>query len=133
MIVCRNFEVWAEEFAKSVDTEWKQHQDSARQHFDEARKHREVFDYDSAIHAIESIPDAILTSEMRSYLQALESDRTELVSLVSEIRASIQKRDLDQLLPEVDRALKLKADHVDLNTLQQQLMTRKKKLEKEAR
>ncbi len=122
--------VWAEEFAKSVDTEWKQQQDSARQHFDEARKHREVFDYDSAIHAIESIPDAILTSEMRSYLQALESDRTELVSLVSEIRASIQKRDLDQLLPKVDRALKLKADHVDLNTLQQQLMTRKKKLEK---
>ncbi|MDB4810102.1 formylglycine-generating enzyme family protein [bacterium] len=103
---------------------------SARQHFNEAKKHRKVFDYDSAINAIELVPEALLTSNMKSYLQSLESDRSELASLVSEIRTSIQKRDLDQLLPKVDRALKLKADHVDLNTLQQQLMTRKKKLDK---
>ncbi|MDB4664531.1 protein kinase [bacterium] len=124
------YKLWAEEFVTSTETEWKRQQVSALQHFNEAKKHREVFDYDSAIAAIELVPEALLTSEMKSYLNSLESDRSELTSLVSEIRASIQKRDLDQLLPKVDRALKLKADHADLNTLQQQLMTRKKKLDK---
>ena len=124
------YQLWAEEFVTSVEAEWKRQQVSALQHFNEAKKHREVFDYDSAIAAIELVPEALLTSEMKSYLNSLESDRSELTSLVSEIRASIQKRDLDQLLPKVDRALKLKADHADLNTLQQQLVTRKKKLDK---
>ncbi|MDB4622017.1 serine/threonine-protein kinase [Rubripirellula sp.] len=124
------YKLWAEEFVTSTETEWKRQQVSVRQHFNEAKKHRKVFDYDSAINAIELVPEALLTSNMKSYLQSLESDRSELASLVSEIRTSIQKRDLDQLLPKVDRALTLKADHVDLNTLQQQLMTRKKKLDK---
>ena len=124
------FRLWEDEFAASVNTEWKQQQGAVRQHFNEAKKHREVFDYDSAIAAIELVPEALLTSDMKSYFSSLESDRSELASLVSEIRTSIQQRDLDELLPKVERALALSRDHADLITLHQQLMTRNEKLVK---
>ena len=39
-------------------------------------------------------------------------------------------RDLDELLPKVERALALRGDHADLITLHQQLMTRNEKLVK---
>ena len=124
------FRLLADEFAASVYKEWKQQQGAVRQHFNEAKKHREVFDYDSAIAAIELVPEALVTSDMKSFFCSLESDRSELASLVSEIRTRIRQRDLDELLPKVERALALRGDHADLITLHQQLMTRNEKLVK---
>ena len=53
--------------------------------FEEARTHRDAFDYVSAIHAVESVPEAMRTSEMSGYLQQLESDRAESEELIKTI------------------------------------------------
>ena len=69
---------WAKEFVTATEAAWERAQNSAREHIEEARKHRDAFDYASAIHAVESVPEAMRTSEISGYLQQLESDRAEL-------------------------------------------------------
>jgi serine/threonine protein kinase len=55
---------WAEEFVTATEAEWQRAQNSAREHFDEAQKHRDAFDYQSAIHAMQAVPEAMRTNEM---------------------------------------------------------------------
>jgi len=59
---------WATEFVTSTEAEWERERESAAAHFKDARTHREVFDYPSAIHALQSVPEAMRTSEMSGYL-----------------------------------------------------------------
>ena len=52
---------WAEEFVTATEAAWERERESAAVHFEEARKHRDAFDYASAIHAVESVPEAMRT------------------------------------------------------------------------
>jgi formylglycine-generating enzyme required for sulfatase activity/serine/threonine protein kinase len=118
---------WAEEFVTATEAEWERERESAAVHFDEARKHRDAFDYASAIHAVESVPEAMRTSEMSGYLQRLESDCAESEELTKTISDRVKRRDLKGLLEQVERSVELRGDRADLRKLQDQLRERKAK------
>ena len=118
---------WAEGFITATKADWERERESASAHFEEARTHREVFDYPSAIHAVESVPEAMRTYEMSDYLQQLESDRAESEDLITTISERVQRRDLQGLLEKVERAVELRGDRADLQKLQDQLREREAK------
>jgi serine/threonine protein kinase len=120
---------WAEEFVTATEAEWERERESAAAHFKEARKHRDAFDYASAIHAVESVPEAMRTSEVSGYLEHLERDRAESEELIKTISDRVKRRDLDGLLDQVDRAVELRGDRTDLHKLVGQLRERKAKLQ----
>jgi len=119
---------WADEFLESTKAEWQREQESSRQHFVEAMKHWKAFDYESAIHAIQSIPEPMRSTEVSSFLQRLESDHQESHGLIHTIEDRIKRRELDGLLSQVDRAVKLQGNREDLLKLQGQLRDRETKL-----
>ena len=118
---------WAEEFVTATEAAWERERESAVTHFDEARKHRDAFDYASAIHTFESVPEAMRTSEMSGYLQQLERDRAESEELIKTISERVKRRDLKGLLAQVDRAVELRGDRADLQKLVGQLREREEK------
>jgi formylglycine-generating enzyme required for sulfatase activity len=118
---------WAEEFVTATEAAWERERESASAHFDEARKHRDAFDYASAIHAVESVPEAMRTSEMSGYVQQLESDQQESEELIATISERVQRRDLKGLLEQVERAVELRGDRTDLQKLVGQLREREEK------
>jgi serine/threonine protein kinase len=118
---------WAESFITETEAEWQRQQDSAGQHFEQAKKHREAFDYQSCIHAMDQIPAAMRTSTMTAYLQQLHDDQKESEVLIKMISDRVQRRDLDDLLEQVERAVELRGDRADLQKLAQQLRDREEK------
>ena len=118
---------WAKEFVITTEAEWERAQNSAREHCEEARKHRDAFDYASAIHAVESVPEAMRTSEVSGYLQQLERDRAESEELIKTISDRVKRRDLKGLLEQVERAVELRGDRTDLQKLAGQLREREEK------
>ena len=119
---------WACQFLDETKAEEASQQQQAKNSFAEAKTHRKAFDYPSAVHAIELIPEAMRTSEMRSYLQQLQQDHAESKKLIATIGERIQRRDLEGLLNQVNRAVEIQGDRADLLKLQKQLSDRRKKL-----
>ena len=99
---------WAEEFVTATEAAWERERESAVANFQEARTHRDAFDYASAIHAVESVPEAMRTSEVAGYLQQLESDHAESEELIKTISERVKRRDLKGLLGQVERAVELR-------------------------
>jgi molecular chaperone DnaK len=118
---------WAEEFVTATEAAWERERESAAANFVEARTHRDAFDYASAIHAVESVPEAMRTSEMSGYLQHLERDRAESEELIKTISDRVKRRDLKGLLGQVERAVELRGDRTDLQKMAGQLRERKAK------
>jgi hypothetical protein len=118
---------WAKEFVPATEAEWERAQSAARETFEEARTHRDAFDYASAIHAVESVPEAMRTSEVSGYLQQLERDRAESEELIKTISERVKRRDLKGLLAQVERAVELRGDRTDLHKLAGQLREREEK------
>ncbi len=125
------FRDWGNSFADEVASEQERLSNEAHQHFEEAKKHRAAFDYPSATHAMESIPEPIRSVEMHGYHAQLVSDRDESEQLLVEIKEAITKRSLEGLLPKVERGLELRGDRQDLPKLKSQLIAREQKLEKQ--
>ena len=119
---------WAKSFITETETEWQRQQESSRQHVEEAHKHREAFDYQAAIDALEQVPEALRTNPMSVSLQQLKRDREESERLINTISDRVQRRDLDGLLEQVERAVELRGDRKDLPTLAQHLKDREEKL-----
>jgi len=119
---------WADEFIADTEVQWQREKDSAQQHFAEAQKHRAAFDYPSAIHAIEQIPAVMRSGEIERYLAALQYSHSEAEELIESIADRVQRLDLDGLRPEVERAIDLRGDRVDLQKLRGQLHARESKL-----
>jgi formylglycine-generating enzyme required for sulfatase activity len=118
---------WAEEFVTATEAAWERERESAAAHFKEARTHRDAFDYASAIHAVESVPEAMRTSEVSGYLQQLERDHAESEELIKTISDRVKRRDLKELLGQVERAVELRGDRTDLQKLAGQLREREEK------
>jgi formylglycine-generating enzyme required for sulfatase activity/tRNA A-37 threonylcarbamoyl transferase component Bud32 len=115
---------WADNFLVSTQEEWDRQRVSAERRCGESRMHREAFDYDAAIHALESIPVALRSSEVLKCLKTLKSEKAESLQLIQQIKKRVRERDLDGLLEHVDRAVYLRGDRSDLRTLQKQLLAR---------
>jgi formylglycine-generating enzyme required for sulfatase activity/serine/threonine protein kinase len=118
---------WAKEFVTATEEAEERERESAVTHFEEARTHRDAFDYASAIHAVESVPEAMRTSEVSGYLQQLERDRAESERLIKTISDRVKRRDLKGLLEQVERAVELRGDRTDLQKLAGQLREREEK------
>jgi hypothetical protein len=115
---------WAEEFVTATEATWEREREKAFANFEEARTHRAAFDYASAVHAVESVPEAMRTSEVSGYLQHLERDRAESEELIKMISERVKRRDLKGLLEQVERAVELRGDRTDLQKLVGQLRER---------
>jgi formylglycine-generating enzyme required for sulfatase activity/tRNA A-37 threonylcarbamoyl transferase component Bud32 len=122
---------WAVEFGEATAQEKVRQLESARLHFEEAQKHRAAFDYGAAIQAVEAIPRPLRSREQVAFLAKLESERSESAELVETIKARIKNRELDELLPLVERAVSLRGDREDLRKLASQLLEREQKQTRE--
>ncbi|MDB4640073.1 protein kinase [Pirellulaceae bacterium] len=121
------FRDWGNSFADEVASEQERLSNEAYQHFEEAKKHRAAFDYPAAIHAMESIPEPIRSTELQGYHAQLVSDRVESEQLLVEIKEAITNRSLEGLLPKVERGLELRGDRKDLPKLFAQLKSREQR------
>ncbi|MDC0279248.1 SUMF1/EgtB/PvdO family nonheme iron enzyme, partial [bacterium] len=112
---------WAAEFVTATEADWDRERESADQHLSEAQTHHKAFDYKSAIHTLQSVPDAMRSSEISGYLRQLKSDQRESKELIATISDRVKRRDLPGLLEQVERALQLRGDRADLRILREQL------------
>jgi serine/threonine protein kinase len=118
---------WSVAFIAETEREREQQIENVNDHFAEAKKHREAFDYPSAIQAMELIPEVMWSIEMSTWHEKLHFDHDESVELIRSITKRIQSRDLANLLDDVNRAVELRQDRVDLQKLQTQLNNRQEK------
>jgi formylglycine-generating enzyme required for sulfatase activity/predicted Ser/Thr protein kinase len=91
----------------------------------EARKHLSAFDYASAIHAIELIPEPLRSMEAVQLLGEIRSREEESGRLIKEVAARVKRKEIDGLLRLVERAAMLRGDRTDLAKIQQQLTERR--------
>ncbi len=124
----QHLQEWSEAFISETETEKARQEQNAADHHEEAQTHREAYDYKSAIHALEAIPEPMRTDQMSSYLQQLQSDHDESVDKISVISDQVKRRDLDGLFELVSRAVELRGDREDLQKLQKQLSERRENL-----
>ena len=113
---------WAETFALELAEEKTRQEDSALKQYADAKMHRKVFDYQSAIHAIESIPEPIRTREMSQFLVKLHEEHFESTQLLKRLADPLKRQELDGLRKQVDRAIELRGDDQVLRKLQMQLI-----------
>jgi len=99
----------------------------AKTQFTEAQSHAQVFDFNSAIQALEVVPDIAFTSELESFRNELIAKRDETESLLKEIKNQIKEKDYLGLLEKVNRAIELKGNRADLIKLQEGLGQRELK------
>jgi serine/threonine protein kinase len=119
---------WAKEFVISAKAEWEREKAAAQEQYEEAKKHREAFDYDAAIRAIDAIPNPLRDREIYLFFRRLRSDHQESLDLLKTIKERVDRGSLGGLLKTVDMALKLCGDKDGLKALRGQLQEREKKI-----
>lgn len=94
----------------------------------EARAHRAAWDYPAAIRTLKSLPPEGRGEEHRQLLAQLEANFREAQDSLQQIQQRVKSRQLDGLLPLVERALQLRGDREDLKKLLDQLKQREARL-----
>ena len=101
----------------------------------EARKHESSFDYSSAIHALEQVPEILRSRPLGGQaetvgvvLARVAARQAEVERLESFVKARIAAKELGGLLPEVRKLLELRPDRTDVAKLCKQLEERQQKL-----
>ena len=120
----KQFREWADNFTAETEKELNRYQLIASNKYAESKTHRKEYDYASAIKSIESLPESIRSPEISSYLKKLKEDFANSTTLIKVIADKVQRRDIDDLLPLVEDALKLRGDRVDLKKLRHHLHQR---------
>lgn len=117
---------WADDFLASIKAEKTRLRELATQSLTDAKKHLEAFDYLAAINLIKTVPEPFRDDRLKSFALKAESDFQESKELLKLISQRIRDRDLEGLLPIVDRAFTLRGNRSDLKKLQTQLKKREK-------
>lgn len=91
----------------------------------EAHKHLKAYDYASAIHSLEAIPESFRGEEACHMLAESRSRHVESQQLLADIAARIKQKEIDGLLPVVERAAELRGDRQDLKKIRGQLVERR--------
>ena len=125
---------WSSQFLKEITAAYQQQQERNVELLQEALQHEQAFDYPSALHALELIPekmrddDASGRSErVTRVLSRVQQNQDECERLDRLIRQLIDSRQLNGLLKEVDSLLLLRPDRADLLKLKGQLEARETK------
>jgi len=102
----------------------------------EALKHEASFDYPSAIHALEQVPEILRsrrlvghTETVAAALSRVTTKQSDVENLESSIKGRIASRELSGLLPHVESLRRLRPDRADVEKLCAQLVERQQKLE----
>jgi formylglycine-generating enzyme required for sulfatase activity/serine/threonine protein kinase len=116
---------WATSFRESTANERDRLRAAADQSVDEARRHLAAFDYLAAIHAIEAIPERLRDSAVVTLADQCRSRHTEAEQLLADITQQISAKEIDGLVPLVERAVELRGDRADLVKIRGQLRERR--------
>ena len=116
---------WAQLFASSTTAEGQRQLALRKQALEDAQRHFGACDYPAALHAIETIPHQLRHEETNTLLAQSRSRHEEADRLIAEIAAKIKRKELDGLLPLVERAVELRGDRQDLITIRSQLTERR--------
>ena len=122
---CAEIAAWAKSFVAASTEEAARRQTAARQSLEDARKHVEACDYPAAIHTLETIPEPMRHDEASRLLAECRSRHENSTQLIEEIAARIKRKDIEGLLPIVERAAELRGDRKDLATIRGQLVERR--------
>ena len=116
---------WSRSFIEATTTERDRQRADAMQRLADSRKHMLAFDYASAIHAIELIPEPLRSVEAVHLLGESRSREEESSRLIEDVAARVKRKEIDGLLRLVERAAMLRGDRTDLAKIQQQLTERR--------
>ncbi|MCP4479582.1 MAG: hypothetical protein GY818_15975 [Planctomycetaceae bacterium] len=121
-------ETWAADFNNQMSDLKQQAIETAEKAFGEAKTHQALFDYSSAISALETIPPPLLTPSANTLLRKMRRDRQESNDLIFQIKERLQDRKLDGLIPVVEKAINLRGDRKDLRSIADKLKIRDQKI-----
>jgi formylglycine-generating enzyme required for sulfatase activity len=120
-----DFSEWGRSFIATIAEERGRHEDALVEKMAEARTHCAAFDYRAAIHTLEAIPEKLRTTAIDAEIAAIRLRQEELSDLVGTIASRLQRKEIDGLLPLVERAVKLHGNRSDLQTILRQLTERR--------
>ncbi|MFM7184128.1 MAG: serine/threonine-protein kinase, partial [Planctomycetota bacterium] len=127
---------WAESFLGQIETSRTEQTREAVAAIDEAGKHEAAYDYLSARVALESIPAALQavilpgTEEpAAALLERVKQKQAKALRLEGLIKERLAAKQLDELLPEVERFLALRPDRKDVAKIREQLLDRRTRQE----
>jgi formylglycine-generating enzyme required for sulfatase activity/serine/threonine protein kinase len=119
------FVAWAGPFVAATTAEKTRQVAVAADRLQEAKANAAAWDYASAIHVLESIPPPVRDQEAGSLLEACGQRKRESESLIATIADRIKRKEIDGLLPIVEKALALRGDRKDLAKMRGQLVERR--------
>ena len=127
---------WAESFLGQIETSRTEQTREAVAAIDEAGKHEAAYDYISARVAIESIPAALQAAILpgteepaTALLERVKQKQAKALKLEGLIKERLAAKQLDELLPEVERFLALRPDRKDVAKIREQLLDRRTRQE----
>ena len=120
-----DFVAWAVPFVATTTAEKPRQMAVAADRLQEAKAHAAAWDYASAIHVLGSVPPPLRDQEAGSLLEACVQRKRESDSLIATIADRIKRKEIEGLLPTVERALALRGDRKDLATMRGQLVERR--------
>ncbi len=114
-----------QQLASATDRENGSQEDESQEY--EGHEYGATFDGSSAVHAIEasSIADSMRSAGGSGLLSGGRSRQEEFQELIATIADRVTRRDVDGLLPTVERALELHGDRQDLMEFRQKLVERR--------
>lgn len=119
------FAAWGGEFVATATAERDRQLALAEDRLHAARTHLGVWDYPAAIQAIESIPASLRDTEMTALLRQCGERKRESDELIATIASRIGRKEIDGLIPVVERAIALRGDRQDLAKIRGQLVERR--------
>jgi serine/threonine protein kinase/formylglycine-generating enzyme required for sulfatase activity len=119
------FAGWSNAFVASTTAERDRQQVAATDRMREAEAHAAAWDYPAAIQTLESIAEPLRNAAATALLDECVANKNESDTLITSIAERITRRDLDGLLPLVERAVTMRGDRKDLIKIGSQLSTRR--------
>jgi formylglycine-generating enzyme required for sulfatase activity len=116
---------WVPAFVAAATAERDRQRSAAAERFEDAEKHVAAWDYPAAIQSLEMIPHRLRDEATTSLLSDCQCLREESEKLLTEIASRIGRKEIEGLLPLVERAAGLRGDRADLAKIRQQLTERR--------
>jgi formylglycine-generating enzyme required for sulfatase activity/serine/threonine protein kinase len=115
---------WGRLFTEQVTDERLRQEAVVVEKLAEAAAHRTSFDYPAAIRVLETIPQPLCTAAVSRLLSACRQQGKEATQLIEMITDRVKRKEIEGLLPLVERAVTLRGDRLDLIKIKCQLVDR---------
>ena len=126
---------WATDFVAKIGKAHDAQLAQAGERLTEALKHEASFDYASAVHALEQVPEILRSRSLPGHnesvaaaLSRVTTKQSDVKNLESSIKGRLAARELSGLLTHVERLRNLRPDRADVQKLCAQLAERQQKL-----